>query len=546
MLRTRYLLPLLVTLISCGAQNVTPPLPQAPAVASLDVSPASALLVRAGETRQLQARALDANGKEVTASVTWHSAGPGVTVDATGRVTAATAVGSSLVTARVGEVTSAPVAVIVAAPAEGALIVSDQQVLAVGNPQEGEAPLGSGSRYNVTLTGVPTPAPGTIVIASGTAPVSGRVISSQVAGNQVNTVLEVVRPDELFQQHSINLDFDLRDLSLSPDYTTAQPQRQPNGTWSLARPASTGVRPMAEQKLGEKKFERGPLACEASASAKITTTAFDISLGGNPSFSYQDANTGAGRHVKAAISGDIVLSVAGGVKVDAGFEGKAECRLVHRIPIPIGGPLSPFLMAGVPIGLGLAAEGKLTAATLEYRTEGKIGAAVELGIECKPNTGCKSLDKITPINEVKPKPTILPGPNNMRLEAGLSLFLVSGIDLIALGYKPYGLIEVTAGIRQDINLALTEAQALDKSYASSYELKLQAKAGLGSNAQEAIKKLVGPNVAVNLGVGIDYPLAKSPAGNLTPDKTRTAVGEAVEMVVELDPATVNYGPLGYN
>src|SRR5882672_11825671 len=83
---------------ACGGDGTKP---QPPKVASVVVSPSALLLTGSAEDAELRAQALDDAGKPLPdAHVTWKSARPDdVAVDADGRVTAATRVGSSTIVA---------------------------------------------------------------------------------------------------------------------------------------------------------------------------------------------------------------------------------------------------------------------------------------------------------------------------------------------------------------------------------------------------------------------------------------------------------------
>jgi len=86
-----------------------------------------------GEQVQLSARALDADGNTVDATVEWRASSAALTVDATGLVTAV-ATGSADVQASVGSLNSARVAFSIIAPADTIVIVGDSVIPIVAEP----------------------------------------------------------------------------------------------------------------------------------------------------------------------------------------------------------------------------------------------------------------------------------------------------------------------------------------------------------------------------------------------------------------------------
>jgi hypothetical protein len=86
-----------------------------------------------GEQVQLSARALNADGNTVDATVEWRASNAALTVDATGLVTAI-ATGSADVQASVGSLNSARVAFSIIAPADTIVIVGDSVIPIIAEP----------------------------------------------------------------------------------------------------------------------------------------------------------------------------------------------------------------------------------------------------------------------------------------------------------------------------------------------------------------------------------------------------------------------------
>jgi YD repeat-containing protein len=536
-------------LVACS--NTSSPSPQQPGVATIKVTPTAVLFTEVGQSHNLTAQAYDAQGNLIEANFTWRSSNPAqVEVDQNGVITSKIDVGSAQIFVEAEGVRSLPAQILVAQPAEGAILIDDAQVVSGPELLENDELPEAVIHYRVILKGITAPAPGTILLARESASIGGRVVSSTVNGEQLNIVLELVPLDELFVRHNISFEFDLDlyDLEMVDDpFSTSTVTRNTDGSVNWHYTYDRTLDPLAEEKAS-RDFKRGPLKCSASVAAYLNSTVFDIKMAGKPTLYYQDSKTtGQDRYLKVNLAGELSLTASGGVKVEAGFSGKGECELVARIRIPLGGPISVFIAPVIPVGLGFGADGKFVAASGEITLQGKVGANINLGFECGPGQqSCRSIDKFEPINQFKPEVKI-PSANNMRVTAGLSFHLISGLDMAVLVVKNYSLFKATLGPRQDINLALVDAQASDKAYASNYDLKLRGQVGLGSDVQKWLNKLLKDSKAtVSLSLTIDSPLGTSPAGTLSVDRAQVNVDKTVRFTVDLNPASVNYLVVGYN
>ncbi|MFL5506731.1 MAG: Ig-like domain-containing protein, partial [Gemmatimonadales bacterium] len=94
------------------------------------VAPRALLLAEAGATQQLQAYAIDATGDSTPVAATFESSNPSiVSVSGTGLAVAGSGIGSTVIVARAGGLTSTPVLGATARPTDGALLVTDAQVI---------------------------------------------------------------------------------------------------------------------------------------------------------------------------------------------------------------------------------------------------------------------------------------------------------------------------------------------------------------------------------------------------------------------------------
>jgi hypothetical protein len=541
----------LVVLAACGGGGGTPE----SGIARIEITPGTFIFTNVGEEHQLTATAYDAQGNVVETTFNWTSSDASqMSVDAGGLVKAQT-LGSVQITTEAEGVGSAPALIAVVETKPGTVLVTDAQVLEIGNPinlAADEFP-GVGTLYDVRLKGVTAPAAGTIVMASETKAVAGKVVSSQPLGDEVTVRLEVVALPDLLSRYHLDWTVDLSPYDIVMD-DSAGLQSVHNADGSLDLHYANAVEPLAEEKLFEKKFPPkgpSPFKCEASIAAYISSSVVDVKLSGTPSLVYQsykdDANLPPG-YTKVAMVGELTLSGKLGFTAEAGFKGSGQCRLVGRIPIAFLGPLSVFIAPAIPLGVGVTIEGKLIVSSLELTLEGKNGANLELGFVCGPgDKPCESLDKVEPINELKPTVKIpLPPDSAMRAELSGSVYVLSGLDILALGV-PFSMIEATFGPVQAANLAFTKTQVEDKSYASSYDLKLEAKAKPGADLAKAIEKIIGENVGtLGFEFSLNKDISKSPVGTLSTDKTQVDSNGTVNFTVDLEAASTDYFLLGYN
>ncbi len=528
----------LVVLAACGGGGGTPE----SGITRIEITPGTFLFTNVGEERQLSATAYDAQGKTVETTFSWTSSDASqVSVTADGIVKAQT-LGSVQITAEAKGVGSTPALIAVVETKPGTVMVTDAQVLEIGNPVNlaaGEFP-GVGTLYDVRLKGVAEQAAGTIVMASETKAVAGKIVSSQQQGQEVTVRLEVVALPDLLSSYDLNWEIDLSLYDLVDD-TSLQSQHLPND----------GLTPNDLESLAGPKKLNGPLKCNKPDKEKsyISSSLADFSLENNAKLIVISKKIGDDvpeGYAKVALVGDITLKGSVGIKAEAGFKGKVECRLSKSFPIPWG-PWAIMAAPAIPIGFGVTLEGKLVVASLELRLEGNIGASFELGFECSPGDApCKSLDKVEPINTLKPVVTV-PDAKNMRVELSASAYFLTGIDAVAgLGLFTGKVLEVTIGPKQSANLAFPDAQIADKGYASNYDLKFEIKGGPGEDLTKVIEKFSGKNASLSFGFNLAKDISKSPVGTLSTDKTQVASNGTVNFTIDLELASTEYFILGYN
>jgi hypothetical protein len=527
----------LVVLAACGGGGGTPE----SGIARIEITPGTFLFTNVGEERQLSATAYDAQGNVVETTFNWTSSDASqMSVTADGIVKAQT-LGSVQITAEAKGIGSAPALIAVVETKPGTVLVTDAQVLEIGNPinlAADEFP-GVGTLYDVRLKGVTAPAAGTIVMASETKAVAGKVVSSQQLGEEVTVRLEVVALPDLLSRYDLDWEIDLSRYDLVDD-TSLQSQYLPDG----------GLIQNDLESLAAPKGLKGPLDCSSSEiKAYISSSLVDLSLKNNAKLIVISKKLGDDvpeGYAKVALVGDITLTGSIGIKAEAGFKGKGECRLSKSFPIPWG-PWAVAAAPAIPIGFGVTLEGTLKVASFDLRLKGDIGASFELGFECEPgDKPCKSLDKVEPIRTLEPVVTV-PDKENMRVELSASAYFLTGIDaVVGLGLFTGKVLEVTIGPKQSANLAFPDAQIADKGYASNYDLKFEVNGGPGEDLSKVIEKYTGKNASLSFGFNLPEDISKSPVGTLSTDKTQVASNGTVNFTVDLEAASTDYFLLGYN
>ncbi|HUS22381.1 MAG TPA: hypothetical protein VMZ66_10255, partial [Aeromicrobium sp.] len=368
------------------------------------------------------------------------------------------------------------------------------------------------------------------------------------AGETVDVEYELVPLPQLFARYSIDLD-----LPLDPRDAGLEPVARADLMASRSNPGRQGpTRVLADELRAEKeaKFEKGPLTCKASAAAKFKSTEFDIKATTNLTLQVEGrkevAEASTPEHTKVVLSGPIALDVFGGLRAEAGFEGKAECELKKHIPIPLGGVLAVVLAITVPIGLTAGAEGSVKAVDLELGPKGHLGTNVTVGFECN-SAACWAIKEQTPdanngIN-FESKVNLL---RDMRVEANVALNVVTGLGL-KVGTGEYSLIDAKIGPVQALNLGFEDSQARDGGYASAYDLKVAGSVTPGEDLKSAISRVFGGEVTLDLAAKYESkPLAESPKGQLSVEKSQVQLGKPVGLYVDVDPKTMDYFLIGPN
>ncbi len=526
--------------VTSSAVNVTVTVSSGP-TSRVVIDKVSVLLPGSGQSAQLTAQILDPQGVPTGGAVTWTSSAPDkVEVNATGHVVAK-AIGSAQVFAEGAGIRSLPTLVFVAEPAAGALLVTDAQVVSVGPPlglPSGESP-GVGTEYEATLTGVSSPAPGTVVLAAETAPVAGKVVTTRQ--DPAGTVVRLaVAP--LYQL------FNAYDIALSIDLAAFPVEAVPEGSVQRGRGAQWKGGPHG--KAGRVEAVRGDLEpfkafdCDASLKPQLTDALVNLTLENQLTLVVDD-RPGYSKH---ALEGSAALAGNAGLKLKAGFEASGSCDALATIKLPVFGWASLIVMPAVRVGLGAKVKGKVTLVQGELGVDGKVGVRPIVGWECGGATPpCRALDSLEPFDKFETKSAI-PDEHGMEADVSAQFYVIARLDAaFGLGLLNAEILQAKAGPEQSFKLAFEDDQIVRTDYASTYDLKLKAVIEPGSALKKAIEKVIDDDgVEVKFKTEFSTGISESPKGGFSASKPRVRPNEAVNFVVELTPNTIEYFLLGYN
>lgn len=538
---------LVMALAACGGSDDPPPSPPdagtAGPVVRVELLPAGGMLVDTTERRSITVKAFDAKGAEVpvaAADVALVSSDPaGIEVGRAGNgfeVRAAVLPRSAVIRASVGAVSSKPAVFYSAQPAADALIVADAQVHSAPVAVDPAAPRGLGFQYRVTLSGVGSPAAGTVVVGTGVLPVGGRVVSASANAadaTRTDVVLELVHLGALFNTLAMDLEF-------SP--------AQMKQLFVPAAGVQTSGRPGRESAKG-----LGAASCEGDAPALAALTGelevtVDPNVGGD---FVLHVNNGSVSKARVAVNGSLDVSGKAVMNLGAAITGGVGCKLrFGAIPIPITGALSTLIAPLVPL------EGKAELSALvqvnlfTFSAQIKQSAQVGFGFDYDVSRPLDDqMQAIKVLNVPDPEFTrnvSFPTAASLRVKVTAFLGLSSGLSLGGV-LGSLDLVEVFAGPEFESKFGGSYDVATDAVYTSEYELKVKAGVGPGGDVTKAIELIFGSAKAIDLTLKREKSVAKTPgAVSITTEKSTFAAGENVVFEVELNPASINFPLVGYN
>ncbi len=505
------------------------------------------LFTQAEQTRQLSARVLDADGAVLSRAVNWTASDPlDIAVDATGLARAVSGSGSSQIVAEVDGVRSAPLLAVVTAVAPGTVLVDDAQVLR--GPVEtvpDAAPLFENT-YTVILSG-PPPALDSLLVGTGSVPVAGRVVNTEVVADGVLVTLTLVPVSTLFPSLEINQVIDLSDVpveippAIAEDFGvvregdrlifTSRPEPEPA---ALAAKAAVPVGTRVVQNNCE--VESPTFTGENPPITFAKPLVFDIAIKPSVDLLF----TSSRGFERLVVNAEPTFNLAAEPKLVLALDGKISCKFeLFLIPIPVGGPVALVLGGVIPVGVGAELAGKLTVADASVAVKTTVRNTIAAGLDCA--SGCGLVQSFGEFDVSSEVTVNAPGLEDQRFEPAFELF---GYAEAAIGNRflkslRFTAVEAKAGAKLSGNFALKIAQILAKDYRSSYDLKLAAGIKPGKDITSALK-LLGHSALGEDGLSIDTTLATSPAGSLTADRASFRPGDDLNFTVSLDPQKATF------
>lgn len=516
----RPVLPVLTAVLllaACAGEGPTAPAGGNPV--SLEITPGALLFAGPGEQQQLRAWAVDADGSRTEVPATYTTTNPGaVAVSAGGLATGGSTIGSAQIVATSGGLSSSPALALRATPAPGALLVADSQVVGSPEPVDSFASFGLGWKERVLVRGV-SASPGQVIVATGGAPIAGRIIAVEAGTNGDSRVTyELIPLPDLF--HDMRIHERIRLTNTPPAF--ARRALAVGGHDRTA--AETSVR------MIDREFELGAFACKAEVPPSVATVPFttgDYAADVNADLELElDWDNGLRA---AVVTGTLGATLSGKPRLTLAVEAKVECKWEWgAVYIPIGGPISRFFGWKIPLGLGLELSGKVTEGGVGVDFTSRPSVEVEIGARCAG--ACLPVFEMRGQAPGSLKPVIPALADAGEIKLGASGFLYADMVvgwhfLRRLNIKAF---EARAGLRQEASLAARAAQVADPAYASSVTLSGFAEAGTSANVDQfwQLLRLSVPQLKKEWTFG---PEARSPHGTLTLTPGTVSPGDGTQL-----------------
>ena len=516
--------------------------PPGPAV-RLEISPPGGLITTTTERRAISLRAFDASGIEVPvpagASVSSSNRGyPLTRVASGGFELQATLIGSSTtVSAAVSgtAVAAPPVMFYSARVAAGALLVEDSKVVVEPAPVDVAALRGLGFRYRTTLSGVGLPAPGSLIVGAGAQPIAGKVVvASPNPSNASNTdvVLELVPLHVLFSD--LNVSAAYSKVEMTQMMVLAPGRQKIASAERLRRLSVTGA------------------ACKGDAPALgVLTGELEAKVDPHLQFEmlFKIANH-APEKMYFRATGSLDVAGKAVVNLGASVTGGVTCKAtLGYIPIPITGPLSPFIAPIIPLDAKFELAAQVSVNAFSFAAEFKQSVELDFGFVYDARFEPAQLEAYRRLQFTDPELTrsvTFPTQASLRVKATAFLGLSSGMALGGVLGR-LEVIEVYAGPEFELKFGGSYDVANDTVYASEYELKGKAGIGPGEHVQAFFEKVLLSPKAIDLSAKLEKSIARSAAPvRLAIDRQTFVAGERLAFTINLDPSTVNFPLVGYN
>lgn len=542
---------LTIVLGACGGSDDAPP---AAAPARIEVTPATALMTRPGQSVALQAQVFDADGKPMSGvSVTWQSTTPEqISIDATGLATAKVAAGSARISASVGALRAKPVDLLVGGLNPGVLALASEVLAGPIRPISAAGTAAYSFELEVDLVGVTAPAPGDVFVTTGNPAIAGIVVASTDLGSGRSRVRFTPAPlAAVFSDFSYRQPLDLDAAMLAPGVDANFSVQRDGSTWTFTPKTTTQnlVAPSGRaQALRERRAEVEVLGfkCEGDLGSVLSVpTPITLSLGGEPKV---EIVREAGEFKRFVVSGEAKVGFTPMLQIQPTVGLKVDCKR-KLLSIPF---LSNGVFGGdVPLSVGFEAGLKASVATgVTVGAEFSLSQPFEIGLECAPDCGpflrrsgsfeVKADPKVVAPNAIDGKVDLGFAPYvSAGAEFGISVLQLAGIDFASLD-----VLEARLGAAAESSFAPAAAQVNDKDYKSAYGVGLALTVGLAQKSEEElgkVLKLFGLKdfkfAEFKLPIA---PLGKSPAGKIAADRHGVLAGETLHVTVDLNETSTRF------
>lgn len=566
----------------------------------------SALLTQAGQRQRYTVQGYDQFGQPMDATVEWQGTHQSeVYVDPFSGEVEAISIGSTVITAHVGDISSAPVTAIFAQLRANVVAIEDDQVVTtaalIPAPNGDRIFYEVGIKFQVTLNQLnAAPGIGQILFNQGKNPFLGRVVESSPASSADEFILtmEVIGLDDLFEKLEIDEDIPLKHVAVDyNDLTLEYFTVTENADGSITLDPKPTVNNPVDNKaafttppykslqktddsyskylsvspaVGTRANAFAPFDCTFTGPFNPANTPFKLGAGDSKIEFSKDISI---PFVYSAFDGLEKLAVRGAVKaafsskvtVTLAVEAKISCQYtIGRIFIPLPGLIGLVVGGNVPFGIGLDVGGKLKLADTGYEVKAEASLQAEYGYYHPPlcdssfsEDQCGFLGTAESNSNTELKLDLLNADtpsDDISLEPAASAYGFAKIGFANKFFpvsKSVDLVELRAGATLGANLATVNGQINDSTtinYKSDYKLTLDVLAKPGATVEKALSFFK----VVSFGkfeIKHSELLTSSPGSakdGLIVDQVSFETGDELLFSVTLDETTVNFLPLIYN
>jgi hypothetical protein len=538
---------------SSAAASATP--------AKIEVTSTTVLLTAPNQTQPLKARVLDEKGNEIAATVTWESSNPaGISIDSNGVIAAGGSDASAQITASIGTLKSIPLLVAYTQIANGAVLLTDTQI--VGDPVETDpnAAFNVNNTYSIKLSGVAAPSVGQVVVNSGNKPVVGRVKAVSTLAGVHTVTLGMVSVKEALPNLHIKESFDLRNLPVQipaavlADYDVVREGSSFTYTPKVAISANT--KPQVLEKMSLNASPASALASgEIGKSIQCEFTIEGIAGKGSPPIKLNklpslkvdfnphldlDYNPIDGLKV-LMLRAQPTITIDSTFEFDASIDPKLTCTLeLETFVAPAGGPFAALLGPSVTFYGGIEVSTKTSLKGVKLGAVATISNTLGVGIRDCSFMGCSTVSEAT-IPKAGVTTVMSELAENYRFEPSVFVYGMAKLGIANPLLKSLRVEAVYAKLGPAVNasLARPDGQIMDPAYLSNYSIDAQLKAGLDTVFKQAAF-LFGINGLTENLIDLKWPITQSPTGKATADVSSFKAGDKVNIDVQLDPENVTF------